>query len=125
MSAKRYAMWALMTALGSAAALVPVGLALSVTGRVWLFSGWVIMALFGLVGGLWMTTVHGRDGADFLVALGTCMLARLAVAASGAFFAARAGMEAVWPYLAGLAVGFISMQVLEVGWFLRKAKIGL
>lgn len=123
MKARRYAMWAALTAVASAAALLPLGLALGSRGRLWLFGGWSAMALLGLAGGYWMTVVHGRAGADFLVALGTCMLARLVVAAVGAFIAAGAGMSAVWPYLAGLAVGFVSMQLLEVGWFLRRARI--
>lgn len=123
MNARRYAMWAGLTAAGTAVALLPLGLMLQGQGRRWLFCGWVVMAVLGFAGGCWMTAVHGRVGADFLVALGTCMLTRLAVAAVGAVLAARAGMSAVWPYLAGLGLGFFSMQVLEVGWFLRRAKI--
>ena len=88
----------------------------------WGLIGWSIMALAGVVGAVWAAAVHGRPGSGFLLALGTCMLARLFGAALGAWGAARHGMEAVWPYLGGLAVGYVPLQLFELTWFLRKAR---
>lgn len=86
----------------------------------WMMSGWGIMALVGVAGGAWLTATHGRPGSGFIVALGTCMLSRLFASAIGAAAAVMTGGHAVTSYLTGLGAGFVTLQVFEVGWFLRR-----
>ena len=90
----------------------------------WSLLGWVVMASIGVVGGVWAVRAHGRPGAGFIVAIGTCMLARLFASALGAWGAARHGMPAVWPYLTGLTAGYVPLQLFELGWFVRGIKGG-
>jgi hypothetical protein len=118
----RYAAWSL--GIGSGAALIVMLLARS-EGRAaigWGLLGWSVMVLVGAIGGAWLVTQHGAPGAGFLVAMGTCMLARLFGAAAGALAAGMQGTEAVWPYLVGLGVGYIPLQFFEIGWFMRQTK---
>ena len=106
----------------AAIALVALLLAVRPLGHAalgWGLLGWSIMALIGVVGGSWQVKLHGSLGTGFIVALGTCILARLAAGAAGAAGAATFGMGAVWPYLAGLGAGYVPLQLFEVGWFLR------
>ena len=115
--ALRYLLW------GGAISAVTLGLALyhaaSSDGYepLWTAAGWLVAAGIGLVAGFWMNRVHGRAGAAFIVALGTCMLARLFAAAAVGGAATMAGRIAIWSFVVGLAAGFIPLQVLEVGWF--------
>lgn len=104
-------------------ALLPLALNRGGPAPLWGFTGWAIMAATGLAGGVWMTRTHGRQGSGFLVALGTCMLARLFASVGGALTAAVRGTDAVWPYLVGLGAGYVPLQLFEVGWFLRLSKI--
>ena len=80
------------------------------------------MVLVGVAGGAWLATQHGSPGTGFLVAMGTCMLARLFGSAAGAIAAGTHGMGALWPYLAGLGFGFVPLQLFEIGWFMRLTK---
>ncbi len=88
----------------------------------WSLLGWLIMALIGVVAGVWMVRVHGRPGSGFLMALGTGMLARLFISAAGALAAAQQGVDIVYAYLAGLFTGYLPLQVFEVTWFFRRAR---
>ena len=88
----------------------------------WGSLGWAIMATSGVAGGGWMVRRHGSAGSGFLVALGTCMLARLFASVAGALAAASSGNHAVWAFLAGLCAGYVPLQVFEVGWFIRKSR---
>lgn len=88
----------------------------------WSLLGWVVMASIGVVGGVWTVRMHGRPGAGFVVAIGSCMLARLFASALGAWGAARHGMPAVWPYLTGLTAGYLPLQLFELGWFVRRMR---
>ena len=103
-------------------ALLPLALKQGGPAPLWGFTGWAIMAATGLAGGVWMTRTHGRQGSGFLVALGTCMLARLFASVAGALAAAASGTHAVWAFLAGLCAGYVPLQVFEVGWFIRKSR---
>ena len=103
--------------------LLPLALDRGAPAPSWGFTGWAIMAVTGVAGGIWMTRTHGRQGSGFLVALGTCMLARLFASVGGALIAAVRGTDAVWPYLVGLGAGYVPLQLFEVGWFLRLSKI--
>lgn len=104
-------------------ALLPLALARGGAALNWGLTGWAIMVLTGVAGGVWMTRTHGRSGSGFLVALGTCMLARLFASVGGALGAATRGTDAVWPYLVGLCAGYVPLQLFEIGWFLRLSKV--
>lgn len=121
-TATRYTMWSGAVAIGVAACLIAVGRAQGTEAVTWSLLGWSIMALTGVAGGAWMTARHGQPNSRFLVALGTCMLARLFGAAAGAAAAVLNGSVATTSYLIGLGAAFVALQVLEIGWFLRKAR---
>lgn len=87
----------------------------------WGLAGWLVMTVVGVVGGGFMVLEHGRATPGFIVALGTCMLARLIVSAAGAFAAVSAGGPAVRAYVTGLGVGYVPLQVFETVWFMRRA----
>jgi hypothetical protein len=120
--ARRYAAWSGSIAIAAALLLFAVASTEGVVAARWSLLGWLVMALTGVLGGSWLAAAHGRPGSRFIVALGTCMLARLFGSAAGAVAAALSGGGAVWPYLAGLGVTFLPLQVFEVGWFLRKGR---
>jgi hypothetical protein len=119
---KRYALGSLAVASVAALAVFPLVAPLGRGALGWALLGWTLMAGVGVAGGAWMASLHGRQGTDFLKAMGTCILSRLAGAAVGAAVAGSQGMDAVWPYLAGLGAGFISLQLFEIGWFLRRTR---
>ncbi len=106
-------------AAGALATLVPRsdGVALR-----WALTGCALMAIVGVVSGVSLVRSHGRAAHGFFVALGASTLARLGAAALGAWGAAVAGDGAVVPYLAGLAAGYVPLQVLEVGWILGRTR---
>jgi hypothetical protein len=109
-------------AVAAAAALLPLAIAEGAVALQWGVSGWLVMAASGLVGGTWMVHQHGKQGSGFLVALGTCMLARLFASAGGACGAAMQGMEAVWAYVVGLGAGYVPLQLFEIWWFVRSTR---
>ena len=119
-SGMRYALGSLIVACLALLAVLPYGASLGPPGIGWVLLGWGVMALVGVPGGAWLASVHGGPGTGFLKALGTCILSRLAGAAIGAAWAGSQGMGAVWPYLTGLGAGFVSLQLFEIGWFLRR-----
>ena len=88
----------------------------------WSLLGWVIMAVTGVGGGAWAVRRHGDPGPGFFLAFGICMLARLIASALGAATAAAYGMDAVWPYLAGLVATYAPLQIFEMSWFLRQTR---
>jgi hypothetical protein len=110
------------SALAAAAALLPFAFHEGAVALRWGLSGWLIMSVIGLAGGMWLVLKHGRQGSGFLVALGTCMLARLFASAAGAFGAAAQGMEAVWAYIVGLVAGYLPLQFFEIWWFVRGSR---
>jgi len=120
--ALRFATIGSAVAVAAGLALLPLALSRGGDAVRWGLTGWAIMALTGVAGGAWMARTHGRQGSGFLVALGTCMLARLFGSVGGALVAATRGTDAVWPYLAGLCAGYIPLQSFEIGWFLRRSK---
>jgi hypothetical protein len=103
-------------------AVLPLAISRGAAAVQWGVSGWLIMATTGMAGGVWLVFKHGKQGSGFLVALGTCMLARLFASAAGAFGAAQQGMEAVWPYIVGLCTGYLPLQLFELWWFVRSAR---
>ena len=105
-------------AAGALATLVPQnGVALR-----WALTGCGLMAVVGIVSGVSLVRSHGRAAHAFFVALGASTLARLGAAALGGWGASVAGDGAVAPYLAGLAAGYVPLQVLEVGWILGRTR---
>jgi hypothetical protein len=121
--ALRFAILGGAIVLASGFALLPQALSRGDDTLRWGALGWSIMAVTGLAGGVWMLRKHGGKGAGFLVALGTCMLARLFASVAGAAGAAMGGMEAVWPYVVGLAAGYLPLQLFELYWFIRRARL--
>jgi hypothetical protein len=93
-------------------------------GLAWGLVGWGSMAVVGLSGGAWTVARHGSPAAGFLLAAGTCMLARLILLAAGAFAAKPQGMEAVYAYLIGFGAAYLPIQVFEMRWFLRRNRVG-
>jgi hypothetical protein len=87
----------------------------------WSLLGWVVMAVTGVIGGSSMAALHGKPGSAFLGAVLGCMLARLVGSALGAWAAIPTGIEAARPYVVGLGVGFVPLQVFEARWFLHRA----
>ncbi len=85
-------------------------------------TGWAIMAIIGVITGLWMVRVYGKPGSGFLAAMATGMLARLFLSASVALWAAQHGVGYVWAFLAGLFAGYLPLQAFEVAWFFREAR---
>ena len=88
----------------------------------WALTGCGLMAVVGIVSGVSLVRSHGRAAHGFFVALGASTLARFGAAALGGWGAALAGDGAVAPYLAGLAAGYVPLQVLEVGWILGRTR---
>ncbi len=121
-AAGRYAIWSGAVALAAALPLIAFAAAEGWAAARWSLLGWAIMALIGVGGGAWCVRRHGDPGAGFMLALGTCMLARLIASALGAAMAAGHGMEAVWPYLAGLVVTYLPLQIFEMSWFLHQTR---
>jgi hypothetical protein len=106
-------------ALGALAALVPRGDAFALR---WTLIGFGLMASVGIASGASLVRSHGRAAHGFFVALGATTLARLGLAALGAWGAVAAGDGAVAPYLVGLAAGYVPLQLLEVGWILGRTR---
>jgi hypothetical protein len=82
--------------------------------------GWAPLALIGVVGGWLAVKVHGTSGAAFPLTLLTCILLRLIFGLGGLFPAMQFGQ--VTPYLTALFGTFVTMQVLEMVWFFRRAR---
>jgi hypothetical protein len=115
----RFALWSGVSALIAALLLVP--LAASWGGSVvrWSLLGWLVTAVAGVAGGIWLISQHGTRGSGFLVALGVCMLARLILFVVGPIVAAPRGMEAALACVVGLFAGYVPTQATEVIWIAR------
>jgi len=118
----RFAVWAAGLALAAGLAIAILGGGRGATAAGWAVAGWLPMAVIGVAGGMWLNHKHGKPGAGFLIALGTCMLARLIVAAGGVIVALSRQPDLFWPYLAGLGAGYLPLQVFESVWFARRAR---
>lgn len=109
-----------MFAAGAAASAALGAIMISRAGA-WAGAGFLATAVPGLIFGLWMAREHGRPGSRFALALGSGFLVRLVLVASAAFLAGRAGADAGWRLLAGLAAGFVPLFLFETVWFGRNA----
>ena len=83
--------------------------------------GWAPIALIGVVGGGLAVRSHGGPGTAFPLTLLTCILLRLIFGLGGLFLAMM--NERVTAYLTALFATFVTMQVLEMVWFLRRARL--
>jgi len=88
----------------------------------WALWGWSIMTLTAVGGGAWLAARVGTRGSGFLLALAASMLTRLCASAAGAAAVMLWAREAAGAYLAGLAAGFVPMQVYEIAWFHRRGR---
>jgi len=118
----RFALWSGASALTGLLLLLPVALPRDGVVLRWGLTGWLLTAAFGVAGGAWAVSRHGRPGNGFLMALGVCMLARLFLFVAGPLAASPLGMEAVWACLVGLAAGYLPAQATEVIWFARTTR---
>jgi len=115
----RYAWGAGGAALGVGAILAALAAMRGISAPGWSLAGWGLMAATGVAGGVWIVSRHGDPGPGFLVAVGTCMLARLFAGAALTVAAAAAGMSAVWAFLTAATATYVVLQLFEVSWFLR------
>ena len=83
--------------------------------------GWAPIALIGVVGGTLSVRLHGTTGAAFPASLLTCILLRLILGLGGLFLAMM--NERVAPYLTALFATFVTLQALEMVWFIRRARL--
>ena len=116
-------------------ALVALGLATLVAGAMlvlvgpsdpvavrWAITGWGLMTVIGVLSGAGLVRFHGQAAHGFFVVIGAALLVRLVSSAVGAWGAATAGERAIGPYLTGLAAGYLPLQLLELGFFLRRTR---
>lgn len=82
--------------------------------------GWGPVALVGVLGGTLAVRWHGTAGPAFPLTLLTCILLRLIFGLGGLFLAMTS--ERVTPYLTALFATFVTMQALEMVWFIRRAR---
>jgi hypothetical protein len=120
----RYALVAATVALATALPLVAGTARFGPVALRFALAGWALMALAAIAGGAWLVARHGLTGSAFFVALASCMLARLILAAVGAGIAAMRGTEAVFAYAVGLVAGYVPLQVFEMVWFQRRTASG-
>lgn len=82
--------------------------------------GWGPIALIGVLGGALAVRFHGRAGGAFPLTLLTCILLRLFCGLGGLALAMRGGQ--VGAYLTALFGTFVTLQVFEVVWFIRRSQ---
>lgn len=112
----RYAAGA--AAVGAAAgAALWVGAAGFSTGRWWAVAAWAGMVAAGVAGGAWLASQYGKAGAGFVLAAGAGMLARAVFVVAGLATAAGRGAGPRNAFVAGLAAGYVPLQVYEIVWF--------
>jgi hypothetical protein len=80
------------------------------------------MAVIGVGAGAWLVAVFGRPGPAFLAALTAGILGRLLATLAGSVAAASRGRGALMGYLAGIGVGFVPLQLLEIAYFIRAGR---
>jgi hypothetical protein len=90
----------------------------------WALGGWLLTALAGVGGGLWLIARHGRTGNGFLAALATCIVLRLVLFLVWPLAASADGPQAVTAAVAGLFAGYLPAQTIEVLWFARSTPAG-
>lgn len=100
-----------------------LGASLLGEGKVsWTLLGFGAAVVPGLGAGMILARRHGQPGPGFLVALGTGILARFVVVLASLAWALRAGDGAYRPWLLGVALGYVPMELFEIVWFHRQGK---
>jgi hypothetical protein len=84
--------------------------------------GWALATTLGAGCGARLVALHGTRGAGFLVAHGTCTLARLFAFAGGVGWALSRSSDDALAFIAGLLAGYLPTQVFELVWFARRTK---
>lgn len=116
-----YGLWSSAVALAAGAVLLLFAYSSGETVIGWSVLGWVVMTVIGVIGGSSMAALHGRPGSAFIGAVLGCILARLVGSALGAWAATPVGIEAARPYVVGLGVGYVPLQLFEAKWFLARS----
>ncbi len=117
-----YGLWSSAVASAAGAVLLLFSYSSGQTVIGWSLLGWLVMTATGVIGGSWMAALHGRPGSAFVGAVLGCMLARLVGSALGAWAATPIGIEAARPYVIGLGVGYVPLQIFEAKWFLARSR---
>jgi len=117
-----HGLWSGALALACGALLMLFAYSRGETVIGWSLLGWGVMSVTGVIGGSWMVALHGKPGSAFIGAVLGCMLARLVGSALGAWAATPAGIEAARPYVLGLGVGYVPLQLFEAKWFLARGR---
>jgi len=123
MGPKRYAQWSALLCLVVAMGFLPLAFVFGTSAVLWGLLGFWTMSVVGIAGGAWAVERHGSTGPGFPIAVATCILARLVLAAVGAGAAATRGMGAVYAFLAGLGASYFPIQVFEMNWFLKRNRL--
>jgi hypothetical protein len=118
-----FTLGAVVVAAFGAATMLPLFVGNDRVASNWAAAGFLTMVIPGIACGAWLAREHGRPGARFLLALATGFAARLILAASAAFFAAK--VAAGLSLIAGLAAGFVPLTAFEMIWFARRRPRGL
>jgi hypothetical protein len=103
---------------GCALVLAVPNLAASAWG--WAAAAFLVTACPGIVFGVLLEHLHGRQGGAFPLAVGAGLLVRLGLAGLVTVLAAREGGSAIPADLLGLATGFVPVTAFETWWFARK-----
>lgn len=88
----------------------------------WALLGWAAAALPGLVAGIVLAERHGKPGSGFVLALGAGILTRFVVVLGSLGAALVAGGGAYRPWLLGVVLGYVPMEIFEIVWFHRRAR---
>ncbi len=108
--------------VGFAAGLLLIPLTGAISAPVWAFAGWAVAVLGGLAGGVVVLRRFGPAGAGFVGALGGSLAGRLGFYTAAGLLAASRGRDALFAYPAGLAIGYVAIQVFEMVWFYRLSR---
>lgn len=120
----RHAGWAGLAALVAAALVLGLARFWRWPLSAWGLLGWLLATGLGMICGARLVTLHGRPGSAFLIAHGSCILARLFAFAGGTAWAASHSKEEAWAFLVGVAAAYLPIQILELVWFARRTKDG-
>ena len=90
--------------------------------RLWLGAGFLLMITVGLAVGFHLERHLGSPSPRFLITLGAGTLLRMVVAATSAVALIERGSGAFFAYLAGMAIGYLPLQIHEVRWLGARAQ---
>lgn len=118
-----YVLGSVATSIAIATLLLPWLQGVEASRLNWALVGWLLAVVSGAAAGAWLSGVHGQVGTAFLLRSGLGLAGRTAAYAGGATVAWLVrGEEAVWPFVAGAAAGYLPTQAFEMVWFARRTK---